>query len=109
MSNPHIHLDELPDVVPVTGYHGKMVHTDVMTVGHWRILADHSLPEHAHPHQQIVNMIEGEFELTVAGQPVHLQPGDVYVIPGDVPHSGRAITDCRIIDVWHPCREDYKT
>lgn len=108
MNNPHIQLDELPDFVPVEGYHGKLVHTDVMTVAHWNILADHTLPEHAHPQQQIVNMIQGEFELTVAGQPVHLRPGDVYVIPGDVPHSGRALTDCRIIDVWHPCREDYK-
>ena len=53
-------------------------------------------------------MMEGEFELTVDGQPYHLRPGDVYVIPGDVPHSGRALTDCRIIDVWHPCRDDYR-
>jgi hypothetical protein len=22
--------------------------------------------------------------------------------------SGRAITDCRVIDVWHPPREDYR-
>ncbi len=109
MSDLHIHLKDLPDFVPCEGYHGKLVHTDLMTVAHWNILANHVLPEHAHPQQQIVNMIEGEFELTVAGEPVYLQAGDVYIIPGEVTHSGRALTNCRIIDVWHPCREDYKT
>lgn len=29
-------------------------------------------------------------------------------MPGHVPHSGRAITDCRITDVFHPAREDYR-
>lgn len=25
-----------------------------------------------------------------------------------VPHSGRALTDCRVIDVFYPVREDYR-
>ncbi len=37
-----------------------------------------------------------------------MRTGDVFIIPGDVPHSGRSITDCYLIDVWHPTREDYK-
>ena len=28
--------------------------------------------------------------------------------PGDIPHSGHARTACRIIDVFHPIREDYR-
>ena len=61
MSQSLIHLEQLPDFIPVAGYHGKMVHGDTMTVAHWSILADHELPEHQHPHEQIVNMLEGEF------------------------------------------------
>lgn len=108
MSDPFIHLNDLPDFIPCDGYHGKMVHTDTMTIAHWTITGGKCLPEHAHPHQQIVNLIEGEFELTVEGTPVHMKPGDVYVIDRQRLHSGRAITDCRIIDVWHPVREDYR-
>ncbi|NOY99054.1 MAG: cupin domain-containing protein, partial [Chloroflexi bacterium] len=37
-----------------------------------------------------------------------LEPGAVAVIPPDVPHAGRAVTDCRIIDVFYPTREEYK-
>ena len=53
-------------------------------------------------------MLEGEFEITVGGNPLSLKPGDVVVIPGNVPHSGRAISKCRILDVFSPARDDYR-
>jgi quercetin dioxygenase-like cupin family protein len=37
-----------------------------------------------------------------------LTPGKVVVIGSNVPHSGKAITDCRILDVFQPVREDYR-
>jgi len=64
--------------------------------------------QHAHHHEQVVNMLEGEFELVVDGTPHRLKPGDVLAIPGNAPHSGRAITRCRILDVFWPIREDYR-
>ena len=103
-----IHTETLPDFNPLPGYHAKLVHSESMTVAHWTIQADHAMPEHSHPHEQIVNMIEGEFELILDGDPVRLKAGDILVIPGNVPHAGNAITDCRIIDVWNPVREDYR-
>ncbi len=53
-------------------------------------------------------MIEGEFELTIDGQPEILTSGDYRVIPPDAVHSGRSITACRIIDVFSPVRDDYR-
>ena len=103
-----VKLEEQPDFEPVPGYRAKLVHSDVMTIAHWTIDAGCALPEHSHSQEQIVNMMEGEFELTVDGVPHRLTAGDVLVIPGDVPHDGHSITDCKIVDVWHPCREDYK-
>ena len=94
------------EIVP--GFHGRFIHTDSMTMAYWEIRQDSSLPEHSHHHEQVVNMLEGEFELTVDGTPVRLVPGDVVVLRSHVPHSGRAITDCKILDVFQPCREDYR-
>lgn len=102
-------LNDLPDFEPFRGYHGKMVHSDQMTIGHWTIDRDCSIPLHSHPHQQIVNVISGEFELTVDGTPHHLRAGNFFILPGNVPHSGRSLTDCHLIDVWHPPRDDYRT
>ena len=103
-----VHSPALPDFNPLPGYRAKLVHGESMTVAHWTIDAGCSMPEHSHPHEQIVNTMEGEFELVLDGKPIHLKPGDVLVIPGGVPHSGQAITDCKLIDIWHPVREDYQ-
>ena len=103
-----IHLNDLEQKEIAPGYKARLVHADSMTIAYWDIEGGNSLPEHSHPHEQVVNMVEGEFELTVDGDSLKLSPGDIVIIPGNVPHSGRAITDCRIIDVWHPTRDDYR-
>ena len=59
-------------------------------------------------HEQVVNVLRGEFELTVDGETKHLKPNDVACIPSNAVHSGKAITDCYILDVFYPVREDYR-
>ncbi len=103
-----INLDQQEEKELVPGYHVKFVHTNNMTFAYWRIEAGAALPDHSHHHEQVVNPIEGRFALTVAGETRELEPGTVVTIPPNVPHSGKAITPCRIIDVFHPVREDYK-
>jgi quercetin dioxygenase-like cupin family protein len=100
-------LEDLEPREIVPGYVARFVHTDNMTFAYWTIEAGASLPSHQHPHEQVANLLEGEFELTLEGQVHILKPGTVLVIPSQAVHSGRAITDCRILDVFHPCREDY--
>lgn len=97
---------ESKEIVP--GFHGKMIHTPTMTFAYWQIEKDKSLPEHHHIHEQVVNVLEGEFELTVNGTPHHLTAGDVLIIPPNAPHSGRSITACQILDVFNPVRDDYR-
>jgi quercetin dioxygenase-like cupin family protein len=92
----------------VPGYHVKFVHTNNITIAYWRVDAGAGLPEHSHHHEQVVNVIEGEFEFNFKGEIKKLSPGAVVVVPPNVPHCGKAITDCRLIDVFHPMREDYK-
>lgn len=90
------------------GFKGKFIHTDRMTFIYWEIEAGAELPEHSHEHEQVVNCFAGEFELTVNGETQVLGPGTVTQIPGNALHSGKALTDCRILDVFAPVREDYR-
>lgn len=63
---------------------------------------------HAHPHEQMGMMIEGRLEFTIGGVTRTLGPGDIWRIPGDVPHSVRALEGPAVaLDVFHPIREDY--
>ncbi|MEO0584009.1 MAG: cupin domain-containing protein [Bacteroidota bacterium] len=105
----HLHeLSAIPTKEYVPGFHGKMIHTAQMTLAYWQIEAGASLPEHAHHHEQVVNVLKGEFELIVDGISHHLKAGMVYVLPGGTPHAGHATTDCELLDVFQPVREDYR-
>ena len=103
-----IDLNMMPEKEIVKGFRVRFVHSQNMTIGYWNIEKGAALPEHSHLHEQIANCIEGEFELIVDGEPIHMKAGSVVVIPSDVPHGGRAITDAKLVDVFYPVREDYK-
>ena len=101
-------LDQQDTIEPFSGYVATMLHSEHMTVANWQISANSPFPEHSHPHEQISIVTQGEFELTVDGETEVLRPGVVALIPSGAKHSGRALTDCRVVDIFHPVREDYK-
>ena len=105
---PFVDLSELTEREVVPGFHGKFVHSENMTTSFWRIEAGAELPEHTHPHEQVSVVVEGKFEMTLAGEKLQLENGKVAVIPSNVPHSGKALTNCTIIDVFYPVREEYR-
>jgi len=96
---------EAKEVIP--GFHGKVTHSDSMTFVLWEIDAGARLPEHQHVHEQVVHVLDGEFQATVEGKTETLRPGMVSAIPSNARHSGVAITNCRILDAFWPVREDY--
>lgn len=100
-------LEEITPREIVPGYRAKFIHTKHLTLAYWEVDRGAKLPEHSHPQEQVANVLEGQFELTVDGKTRVLEPGEAAVIADGVFHSGRAITPCRLLDVFHPPREDY--
>ncbi|MEL6140430.1 MAG: cupin domain-containing protein [Bacteroidota bacterium] len=90
------------------GFRGKMIHTEKVTIADFQIDAGAVLPDHQHPHEQISTVLEGEFEFVIGGELHRCHAGMVAIIPSNTSHSGKAITDCRIMDVFCPAREDYQ-
>ena len=67
------------------------------------------VPEHSHPHEQMGMMISGRAEFTVGGVTKILGEGDIWRIPGGVPHRVVALDGPAVaLDVFHPVREDYR-
>jgi quercetin dioxygenase-like cupin family protein len=65
--------------------------------------------EHSHPHEQLGVLLEGELEFVIGGQKRLVKPGEVWRIPGGVPHMATAgDKPVRAIDVFYPIRDDYR-
>ena len=105
---PLMQIDRLPVREIFPGLRARLIHTDRVSHSWVTIDAGATFPEHHHRHEQIVSMIEGELELVVDGVAYRLTPGQVFVIPPDARHSGRAVTACRVLDAFAPVREDYR-
>jgi quercetin dioxygenase-like cupin family protein len=103
-----IDLNTIEEREVVPGFRARFVHTDRMTFAYWDIAAGAALPEHAHPHEQVMTLLEGRFEMQLEAQKRALSPGSVVTIPGGARHGGKALTKCVAIDVFSPVREDYR-
>ena len=90
------------------GFFAQPVHTENNTVNFLEVKAGSEMKLHNHPHEQSSYVLKGEFEMTVDGVTKVLTAEDFVVIPGMIWHSGRAITDCTLIDVFSPVREDFR-
>jgi quercetin dioxygenase-like cupin family protein len=75
-----------------------------MTCAYYPVKAGAVIHSHAHPNEEVCNVLEGEFELTVDGETRIAGPRWVGVVPADVEHSVRALRDGRVIVVDHPAR-----
>jgi quercetin dioxygenase-like cupin family protein len=90
------------------GFKARFVHTGNLTLGYWDVEEGAILLMHAHFHEQVTQVLEGKFELTVGEETKIYGQGQLVVIPPNVIHGGKALTKCKIFDIFCPVREDYK-
>ncbi|MBE9488915.1 MAG: cupin domain-containing protein [Bacteroidetes bacterium] len=101
-------ISEIKQKELLPGIKARFVHTNNNTIGFVELDEGAILPEHFHIHEQTTQIIEGKLEMTIGGETKILEPGMLTIIPSNVPHSARAITYCKVTDVFYPVREDYK-
>ncbi|MBX3257132.1 MAG: cupin domain-containing protein [Chitinophagaceae bacterium] len=52
---------------------------------------EQGLSEHKTPYDAIVQILDGEAEITIAGKLHHLKKGDCIIMPANIPHALKAI------------------
>ena len=92
----------------IPGFHGRFVHTGDKTLAYIRIEKGSILQKHSHINAQTTQIISGHLQITIGSDTLDLKAGDVLEIPSNVPHSGIAIDDCLVHDIFIPERADYK-
>lgn len=53
--------------------------------------AGEGLSEHSSPHEALVQVMDGSVEITIGGEAINISAGECIILPGNVPHSLKAI------------------
>ncbi len=102
------HLNDIQAKSLTEGILGKYVHGEKSTFGVIEIKKGSDMGAHSHPHEQITMVLEGELEMLIGQEKIILKPGTIHVIPSNTVHAAIAHTDCKLIDIFSPTREEYK-
>ncbi len=72
-----------------------------------KLEAGSRMPEHRHPQEQIVHILEGKIRLIVDGTPHELSAGDSFYLASNLPHGVETIDESRVLDTFSPPRDEY--
>ena len=64
--------------------------------------AGKQFPVHTHPGDHLLYCLEGRGTISVDGVTYEIQPGDIYMVDGLVPHAVGAIDDHTIVAIGSP-------
>jgi quercetin dioxygenase-like cupin family protein len=99
---------ELEEVNP--SMRRRIITGEKMTVARIYLRDGFLVPMHSHIHEQITQVISGRMRFVFGddrGQTQEFGPGDVVVIPSNLPHEALAIGDVEEMDMWTPRRDDW--
>ncbi len=106
---PFIEFDKAKTIKIKKGIEGKVFHSEKATFVMFYLKKNSVLPKHTHHHEQCSNLIKGELEFTIGNETKIMKQGMTALIPSNIPHSVKAISDCQLLDCFIPVREDFKS
>jgi quercetin dioxygenase-like cupin family protein len=74
-----------------------LIDTKAGTITLFAFDAGQGLSEHAAPYDAVVQIIDGEAEITIGGTPVRASEGNMVVLPANVPHALQAINRFKML------------
>ncbi len=74
-----------------------IVKKDVGTVTVFAFDEDEGLSEHTAPFDALVQIIDGEAEITIEGKPLRATEGQLVIMPANKPHSLKAIKRFKMV------------
>jgi quercetin dioxygenase-like cupin family protein len=101
---PFVDTSALPVVERLPGWRGRYFHSASMTFAHYDFVRGSSIHEHFHPQEEVYEVLEGELEITIDGVTQIARAGMVAIVPSQVRHAVKALTDGRAIIVDYPLR-----
>jgi quercetin dioxygenase-like cupin family protein len=93
---------------PVPGITRRILaHTENVMLTEHALAKNAILPEHHHPHEQLIYLLSGELLLEMGGKQFKLLQSDSLAVPANVNHKATALKESVALDIFAPARKDY--
>ena len=86
----------------------QVIHAETMTVARIGLKKGAVVPTHSHVNEQITLLQSGKLRFVIDGNEQVLVAGQAMTIPPNAPHMVETLEDSVAIDLFSPCREDWK-
>ena len=102
--------DDIPMETVNPSMRRQIITGELMTVARIYFKDGFLVPMHSHHNEQITQVISGvlKFRLGKDGdEAIDVGPGQVIVIPANLPHEALVVGDVIEMDMWAPRRDDW--
>jgi quercetin dioxygenase-like cupin family protein len=80
------------------------VQTENLTIAFTNLEAGVEIPLHHHVEEAVDIILEGELEIQVDKSTGILKRGMISIVPSNIPHRAKAITECKVVTIFYPKR-----
>jgi len=87
----------------------QMLHGEKLSFARMQLKNGTVVPRHQHINEQLTVVTEGALRFCFDDREILVGKDEIILIPSDVPHSAEAIGDSETLEIFAPCREDWKT
>lgn len=90
--------------IPITTFAGDHLQMSIVDMPPHAVIEDH-----AHANEQMGVVVAGRATFTIGGESRELRPGDLYWMPGGVPHRVETTDEpLKAVDFFYPIRDEYR-
>jgi len=105
-----LNWESVPTEEVTPSMHRKIVTGEKLMIAKMKFKDGFLVPLHHHVHEQVTQVLSGQIRFWFGEnkkQVMDLYPGDVVVIPSNLPHEALMIGDVEEVDTWSPPRQDW--
>ncbi len=102
--------DDIPMETVNPSMRRQIITGELMTVARIYFKDGFLVPMHSHHNEQITQVISGVLKFRLGkdgGEAIDVGPGQVIVIPANLPHEALVVGDVVEMDMWAPRRDDW--
>lgn len=99
-----ITLNRLESLDALKGARLASVQTEHLTISYTDMKSGTTIPLHQHAEEAVDIILNGILEMQIAEKTETLNPGMITIVPSNIPHQAKAITDCKVVTIFYPQR-----